>query len=272
MEYIGRNNIEEASKVYSEIIMPGHTVLSIGPSKSLLYDPTLLYASWVLGNKGKLYVVEPQSSKAKSRFMSPEKVQGIGDINHYLKEIYDLRKLGMDLTKPRWMGVGGTATHTGLKENSVDIIIDHHTSIYLAGWISGHQEESARLLSDIYSEYSRVLRDGGKLLLQTNLKRYVEDKSLLQDESLLQRLLTAAGFEVNHRLIKDIFSIPLHTDVTDKIIKSRRRNNQQKLHTVNYLHSLITSRGENSYLQFVVSDDNLNLGYISEDLFIGTKK
>ncbi|MEK7551069.1 MAG: hypothetical protein AAB532_00510 [Patescibacteria group bacterium] len=219
--------LPEAGKVYQEIIKPNNAVAVVGPAYSLFKDPGLLLASFLVRSEGKLYVVDPVSRENQRDYDQLSEgvggiVTGIGNIDHYLEEISSLRGLGAPLKNPEWLGTDSGAQNIALPDDSLDVIIDHNTSVFLAGKpdTSALPERRAEL-EKIYREYQRVLRVGGKLLLQTDNIRYGLQGDTPQ-KGLINEVLKDLGFQASDIEVKDTITIPISGDFYKAVAESHR--------------------------------------------------
>ena len=117
--------------IYNEHVKPGMTALVVGPSKFLAYDPSLLYTALLLGNRGNLLICDPQSSKLDSQQRHNYTVRGYGDAQNVMRELEETKKLGMDLPTLEWLGPNSYIQSTGLRSESINIIVDHGTSPFV---------------------------------------------------------------------------------------------------------------------------------------------
>ena len=149
--------LPETNKIFSEVIKPRDIVVVVGPSYTMLNDPSLLMTSRLLDEKGTLYVVDPISrtsgqdiSKIRAKLGI---VTGTGDVDSYISEINSLRKAGLSFEEPKWLGAESGAQKIVLREGSVDVIVDHNTSVFLAGLPQVRSNpERSEVLYRIYRE------------------------------------------------------------------------------------------------------------------------
>ncbi len=214
---------KDAGEHYGHLVTPNHLVVVVGPSISPFIDPTLLWAAARLGEKGRLCVADPQWGEK----LSPEdrravgaKVGGIagtGDVTRYLRELNIMRSCGLGLAKPRWLGRESGVHHISLSDNKVDRIIDHHTSVFAASWQQGHAHflDSVAPLAQTYAEYYRVLNHHGKLLLQTDAADWKTELNgtIVNLQQIIPGLLGQAGFAVEHKTVRDVFTIDFPRNV-----------------------------------------------------------
>ena len=218
------NRVTEASNIYSENIRPNDVVVVVGPSSSLLHDATLLFVSHLVRD-GTIYVADPITRSDPRSYDEMEKaiggkVTGIGDVSHYLSELNALKNAGMRLSDPKWLGPESAAQKIPLPDNFADLIVDHNTSVFLAGLPDEtNVAERKRILQAIYSEYHRVLKPLGKVLLQTSNVRYQFDGGLTS-VGLLERVLAANRFSVIKQKVEDVVKIPIEGKFYDAIFEN----------------------------------------------------
>ena len=126
---------ETTSVIYTENIRPTDTVVSVGPSASILKDATLLLASSLLSSEGRLYIADPLSPQNTQTYAELQAriggvVTGIGNVERILAEIAELQRLGMNLQTPEWLGETSAAQNIPLPDQSVDVVSDHNTSVF----------------------------------------------------------------------------------------------------------------------------------------------
>jgi len=250
-----RNNSAENTTIhYKNHIRPGMKALVVGPSKHLSYDPSLLYTAQLLGPDGVLYICDPQSSAEKDRRKAhAHTIRGYGDTSVVIAELEELRKLGMELPRIEWLGRESYIQATGLGEGSVDVIVDHGTSPFVAGSVSDNSSNREKDLGLIYPEYSRVLKTGGTLILQTHRGNYDKGKAPLTGE-----IATALNpfFQLSYHRVDDMFQIPV-SDTLARGFESSRVDNPRYL--PGFQISNVPFQNMNSY----------NTDHHCPDLYIG---
>lgn len=257
----------ELSRLYSEIITPSSSVVVVGPSHSIFTDATLLFATY-LASRGNVYVADPISTKNTTYDEMSQKVggkvAGIGNVDNILSEISALQKAGLELQSPQWLGPESAAQKIPLPDESIDVIIDHNTSVFLAGKPErpNNLEEQIKELEKCYREYARVLKIGGHILLQTDINTYqLHDDS--QGQSLLDSLLKKFGFSVIHQQVEDEFVIPIGGPFSQRVLDTPKyRQEEQLLYYIN--RRMERSNGKN-VIKF------RNTRHISNDVFIAQK-
>lgn len=266
------NRLIEASNIYGENIRPNDVVVVVGPSSSLLHDGTLLFVSRSVTD-GTIYIADPitRSDPRSNDEMEKAiggKVTGIGDVSNYLSELNALKNAGMSLSDPIWLGPESAAQKIPLPDNFADLIVDHNTSVFLAGLPSNtNVAERERILQVIYSEYHRVLKPLGKVLLQTSNDRYQLGGGLTS-VGLLERVLAANGFSIIEQKVEDVTKIPIEGKFYDAILanddyKSALARGQALLW---FLNRRLEVEGGQNVLEITNTDHK------SDDFYVAIKK
>lgn len=258
---------QELSKLYSEIITPSSSIVVVGPSHTIFTDASLLFASY-LASRGNVYVADPISTNNTSYDEMSQKVggkvAGIGNVDNILSEITALQKSGLELQIPQWLGPESAAQKIPLPDESIDVIIDHNTSVFLAGKpsIPNNLETRIRELEKCYKEYARVLKTGGHILLQTDINMYQLHNDG-QGQLLLDSLLKKFGFSVIYQQAEDEFVIPIEGPFLQRVLdKSEYRQEEQLLY---YINRRMEKRNGKNIIKF------RNTGHVSNDVFIAQK-
>jgi SAM-dependent methyltransferase len=245
---------------YDKLIKPGQVVVVVGPSSTIFNDATLLLASQILGGKGKLFVADPVSSKDSTPYDQLRAklgvVSGIGNINQHIGEIESLIEKGIPATPPVWLGKESAAQNIPLEQESVDVLIDHNTSVFLAN--SSQQESTTNVLKNCYREYYRVLKKGGHVILQTDAGKYSLGKRLFK-KGAIEQSLREIGFSVTHQKIEDKIFIP----VGDNFVNSIPKASGSK--PLVFLKDRVVICNKKHYLKFDKQDHRSN------DVYIATK-
>lgn len=228
----GRNS--ELSTLYRRYIRPTDVVVDVGPGWTIRDDPSLVLLANMLSNGGKLYIVDPLSQTHGA--------QGTGNVDIPMTEVKELRKCGMPLAEPTWLGKDSHAEHIPLADHSVDAIVDHNTSLFLMQTNNDRSKEDG--LQSIYREYRRILRHGGRLILQTDCARFGTTRKQLEN------VLSRVGFGVKYERVQDVCSIPI---------------TEETFHTVRATASGDLTRVQDGKYFFV-----REARYQSKDCFIGT--
>lgn len=259
----------DAGQKYREIIKPDDKVVVIGISIGVFYDASLLCVSDILKESvsSELYVVDPISRKDGSMYSELREkvkgvVEGIGNVDSYFAELDLLKRRGMYLKEPKWLGVDSGAQNINLPDESMDVIVDHNTSVFLGG-LPGLNKNRNEILYSIYQEYCRVLKRGGKVLLQTDKKRYA-----LEGNSLTS-ILSNSGFEVDEVTVDDKLEIPVdRVTYNNWAVELKARVDKQDHDDLNskLMFNRIEDRGGDKFLVF------RSLDQPSRNLFIAIKK
>lgn len=258
-----KSRIPEVYTKYQELIKPESAVLVVGPSASLTYDASLLFVANLLGEEGELFVADPLSNKTTSNAELEKKiggdVAGIGNVDHYLDEIQLLKNNGLALAEPKWLGEESGAQKIALPDNSLDIIVDHNTSVFIAGLpgFLSPQEKREKILNTIYKEYHRVLKTSGKILLQTDNEKYELEKN-----EFFTKILESGGFRVEQCVVNDVMEIPIDQSVYQNLSSS----SDAGLSFMNVLPYYLKNRDGKYTIRFEIRD------HISPNLYICSKK
>ncbi len=268
---------EVASIIYSENIKPNNTVVVVGPSASIFHDPTLLLISSLLSSDGRLYIADPISREKSESYDKLSRkiggvVTGIGGVERILDEIDSLRRLGMVLETPVWLGEMSAAQNIPLPDHSVDVIADHNTSVFLA--ISGVNRDKPTLrkttLRNIYNEYSRVLKPGGKLLLQTSTERY-KDEGIFE-KAIVEKTLLDSGIGVIKKKVDEIVNIQVGIDFSN-LLRNADKSDYPATHKQDsdqellwFLRQRLSEEKGKHFLKFDKPD------HWSPDFYIGSKQ
>ena len=222
-DYSGKK-FPEAWEIYKRKIVSGSTALVVGPSISIGADPSLLQTTYRLGQAGRVFVCDPQE-KFLEHFKDPDKLYdearkpegertiGYGDVRGHLRQLQQLKALGMPLANAEWLGVSSSAIRMSLQDSHVDSIVDHGTSIFIATNGKADPWDSLPLLRRIYAEYRRVLKPRGNLLLQRNVSRYG-----LSNDDVVIKALKENGFLIDEEVkVKDVFQVEIEAKTFSKI-------------------------------------------------------
>lgn len=258
---------ETTSIIYAENIRPTDTIVSVGPSASIFKDASILLASSLLSQQGKLYVADPLSEKIAYTYDQllakiGGVVTGIGNVDRIVAEIEELQRLGMNLQIPQWLGETSAAQNIPLPDHSVDVISDHDTSVFLADRaIFDNPIQREDTLRDIYTEYSRVLRPGGKILLQTNKQLLKRTRNFKTE--IIRKILQESGFLVVEKQIEERIDIPIQPETVD-FLKSIEELHDDKSR-VRFLGRKVIQDIGTPMLRFDQPD------HWSPDLYLGVK-
>jgi hypothetical protein len=266
-----KNIYEEYKNVVSK---EDAKVVVIGPSISVFTDPTLLLTAHLIGKKGNLFVVDPQTQeKPTGNETTIDKIlQNSGNINNHLKQIDLFKKIGMDLMSPKWLGKESDIKNIELPDNSIDVIVDHSTSIFLAE-LNTYKDFSLNFVStrneylkSCFAEYQRILKNEGCLLLQANAENYCLRKTEMGiGKQTLSDLLQSNNFEFNYIKINDVLKIPIN-DVTLDILKENIDMDKWGTFNGRDLHELKIRIVQSQNKNFIQFHDS------SPDLFVAKKK
>lgn len=236
----------------------GNKVMVVGPSSSILRDPSLLFAAYRLRAAGAILVCDPQSS-----LLQPQIHEEEGDATRHIDQIKFLRGLGLPLQIPHWTG-RSTASRTGQTSASFDVIIDHDTSVSLIASQQDDPKQREAAFLEIYTEYARVLQQKGKLLLQTDLAKHGLTDGRFR-RGVLTRALEQAGFSLKRHHVQDTFEIPVPEPFVDRF-HARSREIFTDHYERNYAGLTIETTDNGPVLRFLQTYQN------SPDLIIGVKK
>ncbi len=225
----------EAYTLYEDNIHPGDTVISIGPNGHIWRDPSLLLAAHQLGTDGRLLIADPQYEMlgadeydaAIEKAGSP--ITGYGSVKAHLEELSSLRSMGVPLATPEWLGERCTAQNlrnpdgTPIEDGSIDVIVDRDTSPFvISQWGTGMIDDP-NALQRIYDGYARVLRAGGRVILQVDTSTYhTPDGQELNYRDMLER----AGLAVEVHQVDSTFQIPVDEASYSRIASSHGENRQ----------------------------------------------
>lgn len=250
-------------------------VVVIGPSVSVFSDPTLLLTAHLTGKKGDLYVVDPRD-QIEDRVSSNENTAvGIlrtsGNINNHLRQMGLFKKIGMNLMSPKWLGKESDIKNIKLPDNSVDVIVDHSTSTFLAE-VEAYRDFRLHFvptrdayLKTCFDEYQRVLKDGGCLLLQANVEHYCFGRTEIgMGKQVLMDLLEGGGFEVEYKKINNVLKIPIDDVVLD-VLKEDIDTDKWGTFDGGDLHELKKRIVQDQNKHFIQFNDS------SPDLFVAKK-
>jgi SAM-dependent methyltransferase len=254
---------------YKDIVRPGRSVVVIGPSASIYLDATSVLAAYLLGPDGKLFMADPNSQNFSYREEMEKKVggvvTGIGDVHRYMREMASAKSCGMVLANPVWLGGESGAQHIPVEDSSLDVVVDHNTSVFLAG-IPSLPHYSDALLREVllscFREYARVLRQDGDIIIQTNNTKYkLINKAT--GKSVVLQILEKCGFYVTQRQTQDIVMIPIEENVADQLKKQQFVNCGDN--TGYFLGSRVVERGDKYFIRFDKQD------HYSEDLYLAKR-
>ncbi len=191
-------------QLYDEYIHRGDVGLVIGPSDGPFRDFSLTYASWKIGPTGLLYACDPKGNESPETTLSlnPNWTIGIGNMKMHIAAIQALRDKGIELSNIEWLTEHSDAFAIKLPDRSVNCLIDHSASEYIT---YGHHPQS-QYLSQVFGEYARVLKPGGRAIIQL----------FHGDKFELGPILEQQGFSWQHSVVEDAYIIPL----SDKTVSS----------------------------------------------------
>ncbi len=244
---------------YKEVVAPGQIVVVIGPSSTIFNDATLLLTSRLLEGQGNVYLADPVSRKDNTSYKELRQklgtVSGIGNVEQHISKIQSLIENGLQATLPSWLGPESSAQKIPLEDSSVDTLIDHNTSTFLAA--SSGKGIDKQFLKTSYKEYYRVLKEGGQVILQT------DDKNLprggLFSKTYVEQALKEAGFSVTRQKIADKVLIPIEEELVEKL------SNVAESTTLRIIKDRVVSYKNSNFLQFDRQDHR------SDDFYIATK-
>lgn len=218
----------DSFSLYEQHIGRGDTVIVVGPNGRIVDDPTLFATTHIVGGDGHVLIADPQY-----RYLEREEytsaveqagslVSGYGNVEEHLRELDALHALGVDMQMPEWLGPTSTAQNlrkldgTPIPNETVDSIVDHGTSPFLvSAW--GRVPPELQGLGQIYQEYARVLRPGGRLLLEVPLGRYQTSEG---HELMWEQILHEAGFEVRAYSVPSLMRVTIDPHMAERIAAS----------------------------------------------------
>lgn len=267
--------LSETSDIYRDHIKPKDTVVVVGPSTSIYNDTSAFLVSTILAGQGSFYVVDPQVSGDRMDWGSVSRraggyVTGAGGIDRHLEELRVLKKIGMRMTTPKWLGKKSSAQRMDLADSSCDVVADHNTALFIAGLRGDNEEERWQRTIKVFREYARVLKTGGSLLFQTN-----HQYDFVDSTSNLKMLLQRVGITAVKQVVDDIIRIPVPLEICRKITSQDKSLPKVKsnLYLYKYLKSIISQQGPNYFFLFDkphrFSDDAIQ--YWCPDFYIGRR-
>lgn len=224
LERVLRLGSDEAGEIYADHIHANDQVVVVGPSVSPFLDPTLLFVASRLGLKRDVFIADPQSGKIHSLEERMEArdtaggIAGVGNVTLYTRELEVMRDCGLSLATPIWLGSQSGVHNIPLVDGSVDRIVDHNTSVFVAGCESGHAHflDTLDHMDKTLHEYRRVLKYGGTVMLQTDARDWHVGEYTL--DRVLPDLMRDHGFSLQHVHVRDVFTIVFPQDVFDRYI------------------------------------------------------
>lgn len=206
----------EVHHVFETHIARDASIVIGGPGASPRVDCGLLWASFWVAPGGKISVADPKSSGEDPTRAEPydsRYVTGSGDVKEYQTYLQYLAIAGLPLAPVEWLGRQSTLWHMpGLGDGTVDHVMDHYTSIFLLRRLALPKEETVDLWKKILREYRRILKPGGTLLLQSDMRK-ARVPGVIESHEDMMGSMREAGFEASHLRTRDIVHIPLPRDV-----------------------------------------------------------
>lgn len=264
-EVLGQHEVA-SWEVFAQYIHRGQTVVVMGPGAGIAYDSSLLTAAHFLGKAGVLLIVDPKSvtQSVPLDYTVKGPIRGAGDVDLHLRQLTYLYDGGMDIALPKWVGPTATCASTTLSNEACEMIIDHNTSPFVT--LSNNKSERLNWLNRTYQEYSRILRPGGILLLQTSDKRYKFGNH--RGQISLIHLLEDSGFSVTTQRVVDKFrillsadeakllrTVPIETEVFDKIS-----------------HNIVEERPGEYYFEREARQSQFVVPHESVDMYVGIRQ
>lgn len=231
-ESIFSQNRNEAGDIFTRVIQTGDRVAVIGPSLSARFDATFLYVSHLLQFGGEVLVVDPRSeshhvawfSVARSDAGRVQVASGLGNIDRYRGELGVFSE-HESICTPVWLGTESTAQHIYVDDRTIDCVVDHDASVYIATNLASQSEGKFRdNLEEIFRELNRVLRFGGRAIVQADNAKSRLGKLpwLLGGSYPLANLLSTCGFAVEYYSVSDVVRIPVSQESRDWLMSIKK--------------------------------------------------
>jgi hypothetical protein len=223
----------EAWTIYAGNIHTGDTVISVGPHSDIQADSSLLLAAYQLRNGGRLLIADPQyemllgETRDEAVAKAGSNIVGAGSVKDHLEQLASLRNMGVPLAVPAWLGERCTAQHlrnsdgSPIADGSIDAITDNGTSPFIVSSWRGGVISNIGELQSIYDEYARVLKMGGRIILQVDTNQYHTSDDQNVD---FRKILEQTGLKVREYQVESVFQIPINDRSYRRIASSQDIN------------------------------------------------
>jgi hypothetical protein len=262
---------QESWQFYKDIIRPDQINVVVGPGLRPDLDPSLMLVASLVGDgSGKILVVDPKTSNHPENSTNRPSFEtvGAGNINSHLDYLKMIKQLGIDLKDPEPLGPDSYAQHIQLPDNSVDVLVDHGTGAFIICSQPGKSIElKKQQLTELFQEYTRVLKPGGKIIFQVDNGIYDFENSvfLSQFNINILELMEKANLVTTHHRVNDKFQFNISNRIFDNIISERSSGNFDKIRTW-----LLSASAIKKHDQFILSFKPSV--HSCPDLYLGVKK
>jgi len=214
-------NYSESWMAYRDIIKPHMNVAVIGPSTSPFIDPTLLYVSNLMARgDGSLVVIDPKNDIFREAVDDPDitrRIAGDGNFDSYKRFLLKFKELGIDLKEPEYVE-GATATNMLIEQQSLDVLADHATGVFLVTWSYYQHDDCGKKRKEILylvNSYKKYLKPEGQIILQTNNGDYGFCLDHEAGSWSMISIMEEAGLEVEYHHMSDRIVMPMDRKIHD---------------------------------------------------------